>query len=113
MQSFEEVGEIVCVAADKQHDNLQEKLTAKGQITKCYKKDGLALIDIEISAENQDSVKVMSGHATCVLWENSKKEKASNTTLPPVSEAYAAEFDGHCKMLTKKKRSTSEATSVN
>lgn len=88
-----------------------DKITAKGRITKCYKKDDTALIDVEITAENQEQVQVMSGHATCVLWENQKKEKSSRFLLPPISRAQTAEFSAKCKAATKGIRAFSQAGS--
>lgn len=79
-----------------------DKITAKGVISKCYKKDGAALIDVEITAENQDHVQVMSGHATCLLWENPKKEKASEQLLPPISADAAIQMSKKYKEMGKK-----------
>lgn len=78
-----------------------DKITAKGRITKCYKKEGVALIDLELSAENQEHVEVMTGRATCVLWENAKKEKASRLAFPSVSRSHAAELGGKCRALVR------------
>jgi len=79
-----------------------DTITARGKVTKVYKHNDEPRIDLELWAENQNSDIVMEGSATCILFENEKKETRSRTKVPSISSKSQTEIGATCKEVFSK-----------